>query len=215
MNVFIDYRIENPPANQQEERKQSLLQEIEIEKVKINHKQKEKQPKVDFPAELKIDANIKNVYYGQTNAVGAKLIFDNYDLCDTAVVIELMNGKWICWQWVEQGSYGPAFRVSYSEENPMWEDRFTVFSEVSASQNWQSMITQRLLSLELKKRHYPSGESYLTDMVLHFSYGELTIRGVAEPGPEASLTDIDFAPDWTAIVFDTAILKADQQSLFS
>ncbi len=206
---LIDYRIEKPQANQQEESKQTLLQEIENEKAKLASQLQSKSHSNAFPTSLDIDANIKSVYYGQTNLVDSELSFAEHDLCDTAVVIELMNGKFLSWQWVEEGNYGPEFSVSYSEQNPLWEDGLVSFREVSASQNWQPMITQRLLEAKTKTKSHPAGGIYISDLILHFSSSKIQIRGIEEPRLEDmnSLETLAYAPDWTAIIFDSALKK--------
>ncbi|MEM6344331.1 MAG: hypothetical protein AAF927_10650 [Bacteroidota bacterium] len=203
---LIDYRVQKPQGEPQTENQGKLLQKIEVEKARKANLLSQ-MPSPDFPDELTIDANIKCVYYGQTNHVSFDLSFDDYDLCDTAVIIELMNGKWLSWQWIEEGNYGPEFRVHYTDKNPIWQDSLVSFRELSASQNWQSMITQRLLRVETQKSVHPAGGTYLSALILHFSYAEIAIRGIEEPSLEYVSSPKDFvsAPDWTAIVFNSEV----------
>ncbi|MEM6264015.1 MAG: hypothetical protein AAGI38_15990 [Bacteroidota bacterium] len=164
---------------------------------------------------IEINSPIIRVLYGQVNHPSGMLTFQGYDLCDTAVMIELANGVWVNWIWVEQAD-GPVFTFSDKKPNKVFEDEWAEIKEMNNSANWQPFINQELERVELVKKEFGNGQQFLSDLILYFQNGTVSICGIDEPDPyERKLEELPFLIDWTAVIFNERILETNKRGFYS
>ncbi len=153
----------------------------------------------------KVGAKINRAFYALVNDPEDSFDFEQFDLGDKAVLIELDNGAWINWIWEEEGHIGPEFRVSSVDERARLMDGFTQIVEVTRTYKWLKIRNQVLQEVELRKRKLPGGAELLSDMRLHFEKNQvISICGVEEPKRDQleSWSELPFDTDWTMILFD-------------
>ncbi len=81
--------------------------------------------------------------------------------------------------------------------------------DVSETKEWKNYIGKKIVSVNYKFTRTKDKRYHITDVILGVGNYKVYISSIEEPEPTIlpKLENLNFAPDWTIIIFDEKILK--------
>jgi hypothetical protein len=175
---------------------------------------------------------IKKVQYVIANYQERPNQYDDYHLVDEAIFIELSNNQVISWIWTDdgpdEGYYYSLFLEDMSEPlKKRNQDGIKFLKEigqyypgieskwvdVTETEEWKSYIGKKIESVNYKFTRTKDKRYHITDVILGIDNNKVYISSIEEPEPTIlpKLENLNFAPDWTIVIFDEKILKKHER----
>ena len=147
---------------------------------------------------------IKKVYYLTANYEKGENYFDEYDLLDVGLVLELSNSKWLNWFWIEEGYTGD-FEYNVSKRNILRRFHKTFYrtEELTSTSKWKELIGENITDVRFQFEE-TEGKTYLSKMELLLANHKITVCSIKEPkrDQKIDIMNLEFSTEWSIIVFE-------------
>lgn len=151
-----------------------------------------------------LNERITRVYYLTANYKKGENYFDEYDLLDVGLVLELSNSKWLNWFWIEEG-YNGDFEYNVSKRNILRRFHKTFYrtEELTSTSKWKELIGENITDLRFQFEE-TEGKTYISKMKLLLANHKITVCSIKEPerDQEIDIMNLEFSTEWSIILFE-------------